>query len=138
MEKVNKLANIIDKSKKDLKIIFFVSLKQFHIRVYLAISVFINALIWIVVRYIDSEIDTKQMALHYNVESGIDYYGATEKIYIIPLLGILVFFVNFFLFTIFSRHKDRRFISHILLSMVVIVNIILLIGAISVYLINFI
>ncbi len=138
MQILNKLSSIIDKSIKDLKIIFFISLKQLYIKIYLISFLILNSFAWGVVRFIDSEVDRDKIALHFNVESGIDYYGDTYKIYILPILGFLIFLINFILFLKFSSHKDRKFISHILFSMVIIVNTILLIGAISIYLVNFI
>ncbi len=138
MQILNRFFNIVDKSRKDLRAIFFVSLKQLHIKIYLILFLILNSVVWIIVKYIDLEIDRDKIALHFNIESGIDYYGDTYKIYVLPIFGLFIFFVNTLIFLNFANHKDRKFLSHILFSMVVIVNLILIVGAISIYLVNFI
>ena len=85
----------------------------------------------------DSRVEGEQMALHYNVDFGIDYYGDKNKIYIIPILGIMIAIINFILIVSMSQSRDRRFIGHILMVTALISNLILLTAIISVYLINF-
>ena len=41
-----------------------------YIKVYLAILIVINVIIWLTARYIAVQIDSSQMALHYNVDFG--------------------------------------------------------------------
>ncbi|MFH0891996.1 MAG: hypothetical protein V1867_04405 [Candidatus Falkowbacteria bacterium] len=108
-----------------------------HVKIYSFVLLAVNAIIWLIARFIGSNIDTDQIALHYNVDFGIDYYGDTEKIYIIPLLGLIIIVVNFFLYVNLSPRKDRKFISHILLAAAGIANIILLTAIVSIYLVNF-
>jgi hypothetical protein len=91
---------------------------------------------WLMAFYIDYHIKDSQIALHYNVDFGIDYYGNINQIYIIPVLGVLIAFFNLIILIISYQHKDRHIIAHILLSAAEIVNIILLIALVSLYLIN--
>jgi len=108
-----------------------------HVKIYSFVLLVINAIIWAIARFVDSNIDTDQIALHYNVDFGIDYYGDTEKIYIIPVLGLVIIIVNFFLYANVSLRKDRKFISHVLLAAAGIANVILLAAIVSIYLVNF-
>ena len=85
-------------------------------------------------RYIYQKSD--RIALHYNVDFGIDYYGSVNKLFILPLLGLVIFVVNVVLFSIVRNQKDRKFIGHILCAVAVLANLILLVGIASVYLIN--
>ncbi|MCK5416004.1 hypothetical protein KAI92_01085 [Candidatus Parcubacteria bacterium] len=137
MMDLNRISNTVNIINRKIREIFETSFHGVYIKVYFLIFFILNSLIWISARYIDSEIDEEQIALHYNVESGIDYYGDIDKIYVLPMLGLLVALINFLLYINFSKHKDRKFILHILMSAVIIINIILLAGIVSIYLINF-
>jgi hypothetical protein len=124
-------------SVKGLQNLIFDLLTLFYIKVYLLALFVANILIWAMSFFIDSRIDRQQIALHYNVDFGIDYYGDKNKIYIIPILGVLIIFINFLLLASTSRSRDKKFIAHILMTTALVSNIILLTAAISVYLINF-
>lgn len=137
MINLSKIQIIFNSSKIDLKDLVFDLLSLFYIKVYLIGLAIINFSIWGMAFFIDSRVDNQQMALHYNVDFGIDYYGDKNKIYIIPILGIMIVLINFILLTSMSRSRDRRFIAHVLMSGALISNIILLTSIISVYLINF-
>lgn len=113
-------------------------ISYFYIKVYLFFILSINILIWLVAFYIDSKIQEEQIALHYNVDFGIDFYGSKAHVYIIPVLGFLILVLNLSLLLGVIQHKDRRFISHLLLATALMTNIILLVSVISVYLINFV
>lgn len=117
---------------------FFTKLFELvYIRVYLVFLISVNLSTWIFARYIDSNIDEKMIALHYSVDFGIDYYGNTSKIYVIPFLGLFIIVINSLLFNSISVYKDRRFLSHLLLSSAMVVNLILLASITMIYLINF-
>lgn len=116
---------------------FLYFLKYTFIRIYLVILLIFNGIIWYSAIYIDTHIKEERIALHYNVDFGIDYYGNTNKIYIIPLLGILIILINVFLLSNISGYKDRKFIAHLLLSAALLANLILFTAIISIYLINF-
>ncbi|MCD4762138.1 hypothetical protein K8R32_04240 [bacterium] len=108
-----------------------------YIRFYLIILLLINLLSWALAVYIDWMLDEKQIALHYSVDFGIDYYDNISRIYTIPALGLLLIIFNLFLVLFLFRHKDKRFLSHVLLSGALLANIILLGGIATIYLINF-
>jgi hypothetical protein len=107
------------------------------VRIYLFLLLIINIFIWIGARYVAVVVDANQIALHYSVGFGIDYYGDTEKIYIIPLLGLLIIFLNLILFSMVGNYKDKNFIAHVLFAGAIVANIILLISILSIYIINF-
>lgn len=48
------------------------------------------------------------LALHYNIISGVDWYGEGFNIYQIPLVGFFVTFVNF-IFYFFTKGKSLVF-----------------------------
>ena len=109
------------------------------VRIYLSASVMLNIFTWLLARYIYTNIGQPRMALHYSVDFGIDLYGERGEIFIIPILGFLFLLFNIFLLiviTIYNK-RDSRFLSHLMLSTVVIANTVLLVAIFTVYLINF-
>jgi hypothetical protein len=105
-------------------------------RIYLAAFLFLNTILWFVAFYIKHIVDEPRIALHYNVDFGVDYYGSVNNLFILPTLGLVVYFFNMMLFSIVRNQQDRKFIGHILGILAVLVNIILLAGLSSIYLIN--
>ncbi len=124
--------------KSRAKFQFLEFLKELAIKLYLFFISFINILEWFLAGYILKQGEGKRIALHYNVDFGIDYYDSIEKIYILPILGILILIINFLLSLLLFRHKAKRFIFHVLLSIALFSNIILFSALISIYLINFV
>ncbi len=108
-----------------------------YIKIYLILLFILNITIWSTAYFIDARIDEELIALHYNVDFGINLIGEAKKIYIIPLLGLVIILINFILATSVSRRRDGMFISHILFISSIVINIILLLAIASVYLINF-
>ena len=139
MAEYSKLANFIRGCSKKLSRSLAMVFAYWYVRIYLVIILIINILVWVVARFIASTIDLPKIALHYNVDFGIDLYGNTAKIYVIPLLGLVIFFINLIIITILNRYnqKEVRFIFHLLLLGSIITNIILLAAIISVYVVNF-
>ncbi len=109
----------------------------FFFKIYLGIFLFLNLALWIFVFYIKKIIDEPRIALHYNVDFGIDYYGSINNLFIFPVLGLLIFVANTLLFAIVRNQQDRKFIGQILCIVGVLANLILLVGLASIYLINF-
>jgi len=120
-----------------------------YIKIYLAIILFINLSNWTIAKVISDK--TKQdlyisqysnsdsvkdlFILHYNVDFGINLVGRVERVYIMPLFGLLILIINLFLLLYF--YKNNKFISHLLLTSVFLVNVFLLMALVSIYLINF-
>lgn len=107
-----------------------------HVKIY-TISIFIlNILLWVLAKYIIVQLQTEQIALHYNVDFGVDYYGNAQKAYIIPLIGLIIFLINLSLVLFLGKQKGAKFFNHLLFNTSLSANLILLVGLISIYLIN--
>jgi len=130
---VNKYYLVINGLKKSLGEVFF----YLHVKIYVIFSVILNTSLWLGARAIVSLAGEDQIALHYNVDAGIDYYGQASGVYVLPFLGLTILLVNFLLFWAVARSRDRKFISHLLLSNVLVVNVILVVAMYSNYLVNF-
>ncbi len=134
---MNKIISIYYRIKQNTAEIFFITFNSLAVKIYLSILLVLNIIIWITARYVAVVVGANQIALHYSVGFGIDYYGDTSQIYVIPFLGLAVILLNFILYSLVSNYKDKNFIAHVLFASALVVNIILLIAAYSVYIINF-
>lgn len=108
-----------------------------YVKVYFAALVVINAALWLAARFIGGGAGDGPITLHYNVDFGVDLIGGAARIYIIPLTGLFVIFLNFTLFGYVSLHKDRKLVSHILFSASLVANFLLCAAIASIYLANF-
>jgi hypothetical protein len=107
-----------------------------YARIYLAILAAANAGLWLFARYILSVIKDAEIALHYNVDFGIDYYGAAENIYTIPLISLVMLLINTGILLALRRSKDRKFIAQILMLAALVADLMLFTAMFSIYLIN--
>lgn len=135
MINLSKIVDYYYSKKKNLFI--FDIFNILYVKLYLLFIAIVNVLEWLLARFIYSEIDQERMALHYNVDFGIDYYGDTKKIFVIPFIGLFIAIVNLILFVLVAKHKDRYFISQILFLVTLFSNCILLLSIALIYLVNF-
>ncbi|KKQ61322.1 MAG: hypothetical protein US81_C0007G0002 [Parcubacteria group bacterium GW2011_GWE2_38_18] len=105
-----------------------------YFKIYFASIVFINLLNWIIAIVINQKNTADQVILHYNVDFGANLIGSDKQLFTLPLLALVIFFINLILV---NNYKNDRFISHILLITALLANLFLLIAHASLYLINF-
>lgn len=74
--------------------------------------------------------------LHYNVYFGVDNVGNWKETFILPIIGDILFFINFLLAMFFYQRKER-IASYVLLLASLMAGISLIIAGISVILINY-
>lgn len=108
-----------------------------YCKVYLAVILTLNALLWWGSYYIYTHVSGKLLILHYNVDFGIDLIGEHNDVFFIPLLALIFSFLNISFLLFFYKEKYLKFMAHLFLSSSVLVNIILLTALMSIYLINF-
>lgn len=109
----------------------------FFIRLYFIVLLGLNLLIWLIAYFINASVSQDLVVLHYNIDFGVDLIGSVKRIFIIPLLSLIITLINVVLVFGFSRHKDFKFFAHLLLTASLAVNLFLLIALGSIYLINF-
>lgn len=114
-------------------------LSHLYIRIYLIALICINLLIWLLSYIINIQhIDQELIILHYNVNFGVNLIGSAKRIYIAPILGLIISVNNFFiLLGIYKFGQDKKFFVHLLFVSAVMSNLLLLVAIISLYLINF-
>jgi hypothetical protein len=89
-----------------LKLYFF----SIPIITMVSLSLFLNLFSWF---WFKSQLpNTSELFLHYNVLFGVDYIGESWRIYFVPLLGIIILFVNFLIG--WFLYKKDKFMAHIL------------------------
>lgn len=108
-----------------------------YVRFFIIAIIAINIIIWVIVHKTVVLAGTDNIALHYNVEKGIDLYGEAKKLYILPIFGLFVFILNFLILSFINNKKDRTFIAYTLLGSAFFANIILVMAIISLYIVNF-
>lgn len=74
--------------------------------------------------------------LHYNVYFGVDMMGDWRFVFVLPAIGLLLFFINNFLAAHFFANKER-IASYVLLLAAFMIQISLLIASVSVIIINY-
>lgn len=139
MVNLNKILSYLHLTKQTLHYSLWELLSYLHVKIHLSILILINLLIWFVAIYIVTSVDQPQIALHYSVDFGIDLYGNTNKIYTVPILGLVFIAINTIIALAINRYTREgiRFITHLLLISAIISNIMLLASLVSIYLINF-
>jgi hypothetical protein len=72
--------------------------------------------------------------LHYNVLFGIEFKGSVDQVFIIPLIGLIIFFLNAIITKLV--YKREKFIAYLLLSVSLVSQIFVLIAIVAIIMIN--
>ena len=101
----------------------------------IVLNLFFNMVNWVSLWYFIKPVDSS-IILHYNVYFGVDMIGSWKMAYMLPGIGLSLFFVNFFLAYYFFK-KTERIASHILLIASFMIQLSLLIACASIIMINY-
>lgn len=104
--------------------------------VFLSIGVLFNAITWFLAITLTSTLKDNLAILHYNVIFGIDRIGLPINIYVLPVSGLAILALNFFLGAGMLR-KNEVIPSQQLVVTGVIANLVLLVSIYLIYSINF-
>ena len=107
--------------------------KDKQIMIILFLSVLLNILIWIFLLQNQKE-NTHPIILHYNLFFGVDYLGNYEKIYLIPLSGLIIIIVNSILGHLL--YLKEKLAAYFLVFIIFIIQIFLLIDSYLIIKIN--
>ncbi|HEX7586107.1 MAG TPA: hypothetical protein VF390_00505 [Patescibacteria group bacterium] len=99
------------------------------------LSLAINLSEWIILKIFVQPVDFP-IILHYNVYFGVDMVGNYKSVFLIPLIGLALFLVNFLLSLYFYRSKER-IASYLLLMAALMIQLSLLVAALSIIIINY-
>ena len=101
----------------------------------LALNVVTNIVNWVVIAIFINRLDG-DIILHYNVYFGVDSMGDWRRIFILPVIGIILLALNAALAAYFYTKKER-IASYILLLVALMAQINLIIAATSILMINY-
>ena len=95
-------------------------------QILLVVGLLFNISAWIYL-LINIKPQTDPIFLHYNIYFGVDLIGDWYRIYQIPLIGIIIYFVNLYLSYIL--YKKGKVISRFLIGVTVFIQVIVLISS---------
>lgn len=101
----------------------------------LALNVVSNIANWTAIAIFINRLDG-DIILHYNVYFGVDAMGDWRQVFILPIIGIILFVLNAVLAAYFYSRKER-IASYILLLASFMAQLSLIIAAASVMMINY-
>lgn len=101
----------------------------------LILSLVVNLAIWISLKIFIVPVDLP-IILHYNVYFGVDMLGRWRQAFMLPFLGLILLAINVSLALHFYGQKER-IASHILLMATLMLQLSLMVAAISVIIINY-
>lgn len=99
------------------------------------VSLAVNILEWILLKIFVQPVDFP-IIMHYNVYFGVDLLGNWKQVFILPLVGIILFIINLVLAIHFYNLKER-IASYLLLIAVLMLQLSLLVASVSVIIINY-
>ena len=138
----NKILNYIYLIKSKTKEGIVVFWEYLYVKIYVTGVIILVSLNWYFAYFINSKVSQDLVVLHYNVDFGINLIGDVSRIYIIPAIGLFIFFINSGLAIIVNRQRfdntnTTRLLTHFILGGALLANLFLLISLAFVYLINF-
>ncbi len=119
------------------RILMDVFFQDLSIKIYSLAIICLNLLTWLAVILLVRRAGDDLLVLHYSVDFGVDLVGDPSRLYMIPVLGMVVFLSNVSLLFILYRYDNFKFFSHLLLAVATLVNLFLLISLGPIYLFNF-
>jgi hypothetical protein len=100
----------------------------------LFLAILVNVGIWVALRFVVQATD-QPIILHYNIYFGVDSIGDWRNVFIMPAVALLIFLVNLVLSRFF--YYKERLVSHLFAGMGLLVQILMVVGVISILIINF-
>lgn len=135
IKKINKIIIFQDLITR-LKSFFAEDLFKSHIALWLIVlSLIANLSDWTILGVWIKPVDFP-IILHYNVYFGVDLVGDYREVFLLPLIGLILFVINLFLALYFYRQKER-IASYIMLMAMLMIQFSLVIASVSVILINY-
>lgn len=74
------------------------------------------------------------IVLHYNVDWGVDYFGEVKSIFVLPIVGTIIFLLNGIL--ALKLWGKNRILSYFLTAATFLAQVFLIISGLALYLIN--
>jgi hypothetical protein len=98
-------------------------------------SLVANIVDWAILRIFIKPVDFP-IILHYNVYFGVDTLGGWKQVFVLPLMGFILFIINLLLSSHFYGQKER-IASHLLLMATLMLQLSLIVASVSIIIINY-
>ncbi len=108
-------------------------LKRYFVLLCLGGSVVLNVSLWVFVAIYGTGLGDEAI-LHYDALQGIDLIGPGNDFFVLPLIGLIIIGVNFFLSAV--SIKSNRLVARILSGLTVLAQIILIVAVLLLVNIN--
>jgi hypothetical protein len=105
------------------------------VRSLLILALVANIADWTILSIYIRPVDTA-IILHYNVYFGVDMMGSWRIVYLMPIIGLILFIANALLAAYFYRNKER-IASYVLLMAAFMIQMSFIIASISIIIINY-
>lgn len=102
---------------------------------FLSVGFLVNFSNWIILKIFIKPVDFP-IILHYNVYFGVDMTGSWKQVYFLPSIGFVLLVINS-LFSVYFYNQKERVASYILLLSAIMIQLSLVIAAVSVIIINY-
>lgn len=99
------------------------------------LSLAVNIINWILLKIFIKPVDFP-IILHYNVYFGVDTTGRYQLVFLLPLIGLVLFIINFLLSRYFYARKER-IAGYLLLMATLMIELSLFVASLSVIIINY-
>lgn len=103
------------------------------VRINLFFSLFVNILIWLWLSLASRDF-AELIPLHYNIYFGIDLLGYWYQIFLLPLSGLVIFLLNFWLGLII--YQKEKILGHFLAGAGSVIQVLIALGSVFIVLIN--
>lgn len=136
--KFEKIKNIREKFGLKIRVRSFFAADYFKSHIVRWLLVFIgaaNLANWAALKIFIQPVDLP-IILHYNVYFGVDMLGDWKNLFLLPAVGLILFFINFFLSFYFYRRKER-IASYLLLIATLMIQLSLIVASVSAIIINY-
>lgn len=136
MKDMNKNKNKLMGLNQKIRSFFHQEYFRSHIVVWLLIlSLTANMIDWLILKIWIKPVDFS-IILHYNVYFGVDQIGNYRQVYLLPMIGLILFIINLVLSMFFYGQK-KRIASYILLMATLMIQLSLIVASMSQILINY-
>ncbi|PIP27362.1 MAG: hypothetical protein COX30_02270 [Candidatus Moranbacteria bacterium CG23_combo_of_CG06-09_8_20_14_all_39_10] len=136
MKDMNKNKNKLTGLNQKIRSFFQQEYFQSHIVFWLLIlSLVANIIDWLILKIWIKPVDFS-IILHYNVYFGVDQIGSYRQVYLLPMIGLILFIINLVLSMFFYGQK-KRIASYILLMATLMIQFSLIVASMSQILINY-
>ena len=136
MKDMNKNKNKLTGLNQKIRSFFQQEYFQSHIVFWLLIlSLVANIIDWLILKIWIKPVDFS-IILHYNVYFGVDQIGSYRQVYLLPMIGLILFIINLVLSMFFYGQK-KHIASYILLMATLMIQFSLIVASMSQILINY-